>query len=420
MSILLTALGASMVASSAYGIHRNMPSTHLKIQVKKYLEANKLHTVRIRNFNMVGDSYRMELSLPYDVSASDLQEHVPGLEQVTSSFVKYSYAGGPVVVLEFGFSAFAARMNFRTPEKPLGPLCVPMYSPFGTRMIDFNDETCCHMLVGGTTRMGKSVFIRLMVTMLLHTTQGDVVLKLLDNKINDLYVFRDIPGVELGETQDDAKRILSEAVKEMERRKGVLKEVGDCVDMKDYRKNHPNSGMPPYFVIIDEYARFSDNEEVQKLVETLVETAGYLDMHMVVASQRPDAQTVLRPRIKANLLTRVCFTTADKKNSEVILDSPDAVNLRRIQGRAILNDGFNNVVQVPYLSTEQAAAIIKPYKKEGIYREYRQQVIESGSESDQVSESLQGFRPRAIGEDDLQEPEKLNTNRKSRAKKARA
>jgi S-DNA-T family DNA segregation ATPase FtsK/SpoIIIE len=64
------------------------------------------------------------------------------------------------------------------------------------------------------------------------------------------------------------------------------------------------------------------------------------------------------------LMTRICFRTADKNNSIVILDEEGAETLPNIKGRAILRDGEKNIVQVPLMEYDTAEEILKPYKKE--------------------------------------------------------
>ncbi len=409
---LMSAIGTAMIATSIIGIHRNMPNTHLKIVVRRYLEANKLEGVKISDLRRENlDLFRMKLILPYNITAAEFQKHVPGIEQVTYSHVRFSYQGGPAVYLEFGYSDFKARMNYKPVQ--LDPLCVPLYSPFGTRVIDFREETNCHMLIGGATRMGKTALIRLITTLLLETTGGNVQIKMLDNKVNDLYMFRRIPQIEIGETADDAEVILRDVVQEVAERKRILKEYQDCIDIREFRQKHPGHPIPPLFVIIDEYGRFSEHDAVQQAVESLVETAGYLDVHVIIASQRPDAQTVLKARIKANLTTRICFSTTDEANSKVVLDLPDAAKLYKVQGRAILLDGFPEVVQVPYLSTAAATDILKPFVKET-----DEHAIAEGSEDYPDVEPLPSFEPVPIGEDHLPRPKKRNPNRKPRIKKA--
>lgn len=408
--MILGLTGAAMVATSIIGIHRNMPNTRIKVLLRRYFEANKLEGMRVRNIYRRNNTFVTDIGLPMHITAAELQSHIPGIEQVTGTFTKFKYRGGSSCTLEFGYSDFSERMPFHT-RSFVEPLTVPLFTPFGIKYVDFKQETSCHMLVGGATRMGKTAFIRLMSVLLIHSTKGKVILKILDNKINDLYMFKGIPQVEIGETEDEAACILVDAVAEIERRKAILKEHDDCIDISEYRRKHPECDpILPYFIIIDEYGRYSDNDSIQKFVERLVETSGYLDMHIVISSQRPDAQTVLKARIKANLTTRICFTTMDEMNSKVVIDLPDAARLGKIQGRAVLLDGFPEVVQVPFLSTNAATDLLQPYK-EVTYDNSK------GRTNYTNGEPLQSFEPKTIGADDIPEPKKRNSNRKPGTKK---
>jgi DNA segregation ATPase FtsK/SpoIIIE-like protein len=120
------------------------------------------------------------------------------------------------------------------------------------------------------------------------------------------------------------------------------------------------------FVVFDEYGRFIDDsdesQELQDLILEVSETAGYLDIHLVIATQRPDATTVLKPRIRANILSRVCFQTADEANSKIVVHSEDAFKLGEVAGRAIILDGMRSVAQIPYISEEDTMDLLHEFR----------------------------------------------------------
>jgi DNA segregation ATPase FtsK/SpoIIIE-like protein len=242
--------------------------------------------------------------------------------------------------------------------------------------------------------MGKSVLLRLVMTHIYISTEGSCELYICDNKVTDVHMFQGLKGVRIAETAGEAKMYFSDILAEGHRRKEFLKAKGDVVDVKSYRAKYPDDEpMPPVFVIIDEYGRFAEDKEIQAQVTEIAETLGYLDFHLVVASQRPDAATVLKPRIKANLLTRIAFTTTDEYNSKIILDLPDAAKLGKVKGRAILLDGFPEKIQVPYMSEEQAVALLSPYR--GVVNDSARQEIDS------IPEALPSFVAGPFGQTDL-------------------
>jgi hypothetical protein len=122
----------------------------------------------------------------------------------------------------------------------------------------------------------------------------------------------------------------------------------------------------PMFLIIDEYGRFAEYQDIQNKVMELVETAGFVNVHVIIATQRPDARTVLRPRIKQGLQARICFRVPDKNNSIVILDVEGAELLPTTKGRAILSDGDKKIIQVPYLTYPQCEELLQPFRSENM------------------------------------------------------
>lgn len=359
---MLSTIGAAMLAASIVGIATNTEKAHLKRAIRRYLESTKLSPgVKMIACKRQNRSYAVQFTLPYGFTIDKFREHVRGLEQATASHIRFRHLFGATCELTFGFHPFYEKMNY-VDTLPRESLAVPLYSPFGLRLLDFRDETCCHLLCGGATRMGKSAFLRLVTTHLMLATEGKIDITFIDHKITDLYMFRNIPQIKIAETSGEARAYLKDVLGEIERRKRLLKSRSDVVDLQEFREKYPDEPVNPMFVIIDEYGRFSDDDIIQKAVTEIAETAGYVDIHLIISSQRPDAKDVLKPRIKANILTRMSFATFDEVNSKIILDLPDAAHIGKIQGRAVLVDGFPEIVQVPYISPKQAVALLSPYR----------------------------------------------------------
>jgi hypothetical protein len=168
----------------------------------------------------------------------------------------------------------------------------------------------------------------------------------------------------------------------------------------------------PIFLIIDEYARFADNKEIQKKVAELVQTAGYVNVHIIIATQRPDARNTLPPNIKMGLMARICFKTADKNNSIVILDEEGAEKLPNAKGRAILKDGENHIIQVPYMNYEQCEDLLKPYKGE-IKHDNQTKQETTGSINNDVSNKIQNLFKESIGEISIPQQQQPNERMQS-------
>ena len=87
-------------------------------------------------------------------------------------------------------------------------IAVPLITPFGQIVYDFANESSCHMLIGGSTWMGKTVFLRLIGTHIMLATDGKCDIYFMDNKINDLWMFKDIPQIQIAETLDEANSMI--------------------------------------------------------------------------------------------------------------------------------------------------------------------------------------------------------------------
>jgi DNA segregation ATPase FtsK/SpoIIIE-like protein len=129
----------------------------------------------------------------------------------------------------------------------------------------------------------------------------------------------------------------------------------------------------------------------------LVETAGYVNVHVIISSQRPDARTVLPPRIKGNLLARICFTTADQNNSLVILDTEGAEKLGRVQGRALFLNSDMNMVQVPYLDVVDCDQILERYRKEESVSEDAKDESGEGSVDSSLIDKVSSLFQESVG-----------------------
>jgi S-DNA-T family DNA segregation ATPase FtsK/SpoIIIE len=270
-------------------------------------------------------------------------------------------------------------------------------SAYGEAVLDFEDGASCHMLNGGVTRMGKTCFLLYLATSIFMQNKGNVGLYITSAKLKDYYPFENIPQVKMSRDMEGMEKMLEEIIDEYKKRDELLYSPSfqKATDAKSVRKLYPSSYhlFKPIFLIIDEYARFAESKMIQQMVTEIVETAGFVNIHVIIASQRPDAATVLRPRIRANLLARMAFTTADRKNSEVILDREGAEKLGKIAGRGMLLDSDLHVIQVPFLDVVECDKLMEPYRKDVVHDE---QNTERHTDSE-VIEPLQSLISESAG-----------------------
>ena len=204
-----------------------------------------------------------------------------------------------------------------------------------------------HMLVAGATGQGKSVCLNAIINGLLMTkTPEQLKLIMVDPKSVEFTAYASLPHLIVPVITDNKKVVFSLhwAVAEMEKR---LKLFARARVRNIYDFNHRlqftqtdmfgndtevGSDMPktvPYIVIIiDEVADLMSTsaKEVVPDISRLTAKARAAGIHLILATQRPDAK-VITGTIKANIPGRVAFKTATSIDSRTILDDTGAENL---------------------------------------------------------------------------------------------
>jgi DNA segregation ATPase FtsK/SpoIIIE-like protein len=373
---------------------------------KKHPLVNRIHNVLlekkfegawINRIYQEGDILYANIHLPEQKERADLEKILPNLQQeVSATAVKIGKVSGKHFEIMFGMKELA-EIDFDVSMLIEDSLKLRFPSAFGEEIIDFEDGASCHMLNGGVTRMGKTCFLLYLATSIFMQNKGNVGLYITSAKLKDYYPFENIPQVKMSRDMDGMEKMLEEIIDEYKKRDTLLysPDFQKATDAKSVRKLYPSSYhlFKPIFLIIDEYARFAESKNIQQMVTEIVETAGFVNIHVIIASQRPDAATVLRPRIRANLLCRMAFTTADRKNSEVILDREGAEKLGKIAGRGMLNDGDIDVIQVPFLDAVKCDELLEPYRKEVVHDEQNTE----GYIDSEVIEPLQSLISESTG-----------------------
>lgn len=225
-----------------------------------------------------------------------------------------------------------------------------------------------HMLIAGRTGSGKSVFVQTIITSIVyHFTPDKCKLIIIDPKGVDFGFWDDVPHLITPIVKLDAAaavNALKWAVREMEDRYKQLqvvnarniesyneivaakREAGEKVTQQVAVGTDEETGellfetqevdlsdMPYIVIIIDEVADLMSlaRKEVEACVQRIAQKARAAGIHLVMATQRPDATTITGV-IKANFPTRVSFqarsvidsmTTLGEKGAEQLLAMGD-------------------------------------------------------------------------------------------------
>ena len=204
-----------------------------------------------------------------------------------------------------------------------------------------------HMLVAGATGQGKSVCLNSLINGLLMTrTPEQLKLIMVDPKSVEFTPYAAIPHLLVPVITDNRKVVFSLhwAVAEMEKRlklfaRARVRNIYDFNHRKTFTQTDMfgddqsvGSDIPrtvPYIVIIiDEVADLMSQcaKEVTPDIARLTAKARAAGIHLILATQRPDAK-VITGTIKANIPGRVAFKTAQAIDSRTILDEAGAENL---------------------------------------------------------------------------------------------
>lgn len=363
------------------------------MRIHNVLLEKKFEGAYINKVYLEDEVVHCNIHLPEQKDINDLIKVLPNLQQeVGATAAKLGKVSGKYVEILFGMRNLE-HVDFSTDMLIPGTLKVQFPSAYGEHILDFEDGASCHLLNGGVTRMGKTCFLLHTATSIFLQNNGNIKMYISSAKLKDYYPFEGIPNVRMSMDVPGMMTMLDEIVEEYNIRNKLLytPELRKATDAKSIRKLYPEHYhmFKPIFLIIDEYARFADSREIQSKVTEIVETAGFVNVHVIIASQRPDASNVLKPRIRANLLARMAFTTADKKNSEIILDREGAERLGRVPGRGLLVDSDSHIIQVPYLDVLECDKLLSSYQTGGIENEQTTEGCTNNGYAEQVQSMQQ-------------------------------
>ncbi|APZ97614.1 hypothetical protein BWQ93_03270 [Sphingopyxis sp. QXT-31] len=220
-----------------------------------------------------------------------------------------------------GWRALRAALAERDEALPVSPGVDVVGRPFV-----FDLAEAPHLFVAGATGSGKSVCLNALILSLLLAREAPE-LVIIDPKGVD---FADYDGcVRLRDQHvitDMAAgvAVLRELVEEVERRQVQMRELG-VRNIGEARR--AGSNMRRIVVIVDELADFlMSRSGAEEPLIRLAQKARASGIHLVLATQRPDAAT-FPGLLRANIPSRIALTVQKATESRIILDENGAENL---------------------------------------------------------------------------------------------
>lgn len=230
-------------------------------------------------------------------------------------------------------------------------------------------STLPHLLIGGTTGGGKSVFFKSTLINLLKTTPH-LQMFLIDLKKGvEVREFGDLPNVRIAKNETEAIEVLQAVKDEMDKRYTYIEASSDkkvIIPKKD-NKDLIVIGIDEASVL---YGKTSTNkkkkelmQKARELTDELAKLARAAGIHLIIATQKPIKDSIDTKTLE-NLPGRISFKMSTHAGSNSMLGNGKAYSLPDVKGRAIWKGGNQFIeIQTPYISEEEILAEIESIKE---------------------------------------------------------
>lgn len=231
-----------------------------------------------------------------------------------------------------------------------------------------------HLLVGGTTGSGKTIFLYGLLTALVKTHPNPATLRLLlsTSGPEDFSFFEGLPHIEEGRVIADAGEaieLLQTHVNRIFEERLELLTNARCRDIKDYNAKQQSSPLPPFVVVVDEFADLADQlsgnrvgrEAFYANIRRIAQLGRKRGVHLVLCTQRPSADLV--PTSIRNLMNgRVALHVNDATASRMVLEESGAEQLQ-MRGDLLFKDGTSLMrAQGYYVTSNELDDLLQPYR----------------------------------------------------------
>ncbi len=208
----------------------------------------------------------------------------------------------------------------------------------------FDLATTPHLLLGGTTGSGKSVCLNaLLLSLLSYAEQRPLRFALIDPKQVEFSAWRGHRQLfrEVATDTAAACNLLETLVEEMDRRYERFANLG----VKDLAAARDKGDPAEWIVLgVDELSDLVLQDKAHEpLLVRLAQMGRAAGIHMILATQRPDAQT-FSGKLRTNCPSRIALRVSRASESKIIMDEPGAERLQGA-GDMIFRGGDGSLVR---------------------------------------------------------------------------
>lgn len=299
--------------------------------------------------------YDLILTLPQGLSSKQFEQRRTELEEHLGGRVEISVKNKRII-LQVYTKKLKDYYNYEHIETK-GICEFPVGYTHGNKLITVDLEKVVHLLIAGETGSGKSTLLRGIITSIILSDKK-VSLYLIDLKNGaEFNVFRKSNKVKaFCRNVDEAKELLLNLSDEVDRRYDLFYQ-NNVVDIKEYNKLKRVKKLDYKVLVIDEFADLKNEKNSISMIETLAAKARACGIHLIISTQRPDAE-IINGRIKANIPCVIGLKTMNGLNSRIIIDEEGLEQLRG-RGHGMLKYGDVTEFQSMFLTTNQARDLIK-------------------------------------------------------------
>ena len=216
-------------------------------------------------------------------------------------------------------------------------------------------STAPHILIGGASGSGKSVFIQNIISSLTSKLSSEEVkFALFDLKMVEFGYAKTLPHLfeKVVLDWDQAVKMLKKLVDIMNDRILSMENAGLKLHFDEYNLKI-GAKMPRIVVIFDEYAELLTeiDKNVEKMVLELLERGHIAGIHLVIASQRT-SDSIFTPNLQACASARAVFRACEWNDMVLILGDRVDENLQLHTGEmlysSIVTDKKPKKINIPY------------------------------------------------------------------------